>query len=137
MEKSKLDHIGIAVSSIEERLQFYEEILGLRVEQTETVLSEKVKTAFLDISGIHLELLEATADDSPIAKSILKRGQGIHHICFAVPDVQNAIDRCKDLGLRVIDDKPRPGAKGKLVAFIHPKSSGGILIELSQEAAVV
>ncbi len=127
-----MDHIGIAVNSIAERIKLYESVLGLAVEHVEDVPTEQVKTAFLSIGGTHLELLEPTSPDSAIAKSIAKRGEGVHHLCFEVADVQKAIDQCKADGLTVLDDKPRPGAKGKLVAFIHPKSAGGILIELSQ-----
>lgn len=130
---AKIDHIGIAVKNIDERVKFYEDVLGLTVGHREEVPTEKVKTAFLEIDGTHLELLEATSEESAIAKSIAKRGEGIHHICYDVPDVQTAIDQCKANGLTVLDETPRPGAKGKLVAFIHPKSTGGILVELSQD----
>ncbi|OQY27120.1 MAG: methylmalonyl-CoA epimerase [Candidatus Cloacimonetes bacterium 4572_55] len=128
----KIDHLGIAVKSIEERVKFYEHVLGLEIEHTEIVESEKVKAAFLNVGGTHIELLEPTSDDSAIAKSIAKRGEGIHHICYEVPDMQSAIDKCKAMGMRMLDKAPRPGAKGKLVAFIHPKSAGGILVELCQ-----
>ncbi len=132
--ETKLDHIGIAVANIDERVKFYENILGLSVEHTEVVESEKVKTAFLDVDGTHIELLESTDPDGPIGKYVTKRGEGIHHICYAVPDVKKALEECKKMGLRLINEEPKQGAKGKLVAFIHPKSTGGVLVELSQDA---
>ena len=133
--ETKIDHIGIAVTSIDERKQFYEKILNIKIEHTETVATEKVKTAFLNIGGTHVELLETTDPEGPIGKYIEKRGEGIHHICYQVKDIQSALDECKNLGLKLIDDKPKQGAKGKLVAFIHPKSAGGVLVELCQETA--
>lgn len=132
--ETKVDHIGIAVENIEERVQFYENILNVKVEHTEVVESEKVKTAFLNIGGTHVELLESTEPDGPIGQYVAKRGEGIHHICYAVPDVKKALEECQKMGLRLIHEEPKQGAKGKLIAFIHPKSTGGVLVELSQDA---
>jgi methylmalonyl-CoA/ethylmalonyl-CoA epimerase len=125
-----IDHLGIAVSSLEETVPIYEKALGLTCEKIEEVASQKVKTAFFDVGGTHIELLEPTSDDSPIAKFIAKNGEGIHHIAFATGDVPAALAQAKEAGVRLINEKPVPGAGGKQVAFLHPKSMRGVLTEL-------
>lgn len=128
----KVDHIGIAVSNLEEALKLYTDVLGLNLADTEIVEEQKVKVAFLPIGDTEIELLEPTDPDSPIAKFIEKRGQGIQHIAFRVDDIEKAIKEMKDKGMRMIDEKPRYGAGGANIAFIHPKSTQGVLIELSE-----
>ena len=129
-----VDHIGIAVPNIEEALKFWAKGLGIEVAHAEEVPSQKVKTAFLPVGETNVELLEPTSEDSPIAKALEKRGPGIHHICFQVEDIHAALAHMKEQGGRLIDEQPRPGAHGMLVAFVHPKSTGGVLVELSQKA---
>lgn len=128
----KIDHIGIAVKNIEESLKFYENVLGLKSSGTEVVEEQKVKVAFLPTGDSEIELLEATSDDSPIAKYIEKNGEGVQHIAYRVDDVEVAIAEMKEQGLRMIDEKPRYGAGGAKIAFCHPKSTGGVLVELCQ-----
>jgi methylmalonyl-CoA/ethylmalonyl-CoA epimerase len=130
--KAVLDHIGIAVSNIDEALAFYRDALGLDVEAPEEVASQSVRAHFIGTGQTALELLEATADDSPIAKFLGKRGPGLHHITLRVEDIRAALDLLKTRGVRLIDDSPRPGAHGSLVAFIHPSSAHGVLVELKQ-----
>lgn len=130
----KIDHIGIAVKSLEESVPFYEKALGLKCEHIEVVESQKVKTAFFDVGGVHLELLEPTSPDSAIAKFIEKKGEGIQHIAFASTEIQNDLDKAKDAGVQLINATPMPGANGKQVAFLHPKSTFGVLTELCQGA---
>jgi methylmalonyl-CoA/ethylmalonyl-CoA epimerase len=140
--KATLDHIGIAVSSLDDALAFYRDALGLEVEPPEEVPSERVRAYFIPVGesadqgtgthGVALELLEATADDSAIAKFVAKRGPGIHHITLRVEDIVAALAQLKTRGVRLIDETPRPGAHGALVAFIHPASAHGVLIELKQ-----
>ena len=132
MECKKIDHIGIAVNSIEERLKFYEDMLGLHLEGVETVESQKVKTAFIPCGESELELLESTADDSAIAKFIEKNGEGIQHIAIQVDDIEKALSELREKGVRLIDETPRIGAGGASIAFIHPKATGGVLLELCQ-----
>ena len=130
-----VDHIGIAVSNIDEALAFYRDALGLHVDDIEDVPSERVRTHFITpaaTSGTALELLEATDNESPIAKSVAKRGPGLHHITLRVKDIRQALERLKSRGVRVIGDAPRPGAHGSLVAFVHPSSAHGVLVELKQ-----
>jgi len=128
----KIDHLGIAVESLEESLRFYRDSLGLECEEFETVEDQKVRVAMLPIGESRVELLEATSDDSPIAKFLKKRGPGIHHICVEVSDIRDKLNRLKSQGVRLIDEQPRPGAGGHLVAFVHPSSTHGVLIELTQ-----
>jgi methylmalonyl-CoA/ethylmalonyl-CoA epimerase len=128
----KLDHIGIAVRDLEEALAAYTEGLGLACTHRETVEDQQVNTAFLPVGETHLELLETISPDGPIGRFLEKRGEGIHHLCFAVPNIHEALRRCRDAGLRLIDETPRAGAHGMWVAFVHPKSTHGVLIELSQ-----
>ncbi|WP_080903509.1 methylmalonyl-CoA epimerase [Parabacteroides sp. Marseille-P3160] len=129
MNISHIEHLGIAVKSIEASLPYYEQILGLKCYSIEEVADQKVKTAFFKVGQTKIELLEATSEDSTIAKFIEKRGEGIHHIAFAVPNVQTALDEMAAKGVSLIDKAPRGGAEGLNIAFIHPKSSGGVLTE--------
>src|SRR5687768_17734028 len=128
---TKLDHIGIAVRSLERGAKIYE-TLGLTIGHTEVVETQKVKTAFLSVGDSNLELLEPTGPDSAIAKFIEKRGEGIHHICLRVDDIEAHLARLKAQGYRLINEAPVPGAHGCRVAFLHPAAGNGVLIELSQ-----
>ena len=129
---TKLDHIGIAVKSIDAATKIYED-LGLHVEHVETVATQKVRTAFLSAGDSNLELLEPTSADSTIAKYIEKRGEGIHHICLRVDDIEAHLARLKERGYRLINEAPVPGAHGCRVAFLHPAAGNGVLIELSEK----
>lgn len=132
----ELDHIGIAVESLEAGAQFYR-ALGFGAMEVEEVPSERVRVGFLRLrNACNVELLEATSDDSPIRKFLTKRGPGIHHICLRVPDVAVALARLKAKGIRLIDEAPKPGAHDCLVAFVHPAAAGGVLVELSQKKGV-
>jgi len=130
--KVTLDHIGIAVSNISEALAFYRDALGLEVEAPEEVPSQRVRAHFIPAGESAIELLEATAEDSPIAKYIARRGPGVHHITLRVDDISAALAQLKARGVRLIDETPRPGAHGSQVAFIHPSSAHGVLVELKQ-----
>jgi methylmalonyl-CoA/ethylmalonyl-CoA epimerase len=131
--KARLDHIGIAVSNIAEALAFYRDALGLEVDAPEDVASQRVRAHFIPAGEAALELLEATAEDSPIARYLGKRGPGLHHITLRVDDIHAALDQLKSRGVRLIDETPRPGAHGSLVAFIHPASAHGVLVELKED----
>ena len=126
----RVDHIGIAVLDLEEALLPYVEGLGLQVAHREEVETQGVRVAMLPVGETNIELLEPTSGDSPIAKFIERRGPGIHHIALAVDDIDAALARMREAGVRMIDDEPRPGAGGTRVAFAHPKSMGGVLVEL-------
>jgi len=128
----KIDHIGIAVRSIEEARTFYEEVLGLVCEGTEKVTSQKVRTAFFSVGEVHIELLEPTAPESPIAVFLEKRGEGIHHIAYATDGIDAQLARAADAGCRLINETPVEGAGGKRVAFLHPKSTHGVLTEFCE-----
>ena len=128
----RIDHLGIAVSSLEKALGFYEQQLGLKVSLRETVDQEKVKVAMLPAGDSRIELLEATGPDSVIAKFIEKRGEGLHHVAVKVPHLASIVTRLKANGARLLND-PRPGAGGHLYVFVHPSSTGGVLLELIQE----
>lgn len=130
MKLNKIEHIGIAVKSIEEALKYYENILGLKCYAIEEVQDQKVKTAFLKIGETKLELLEATSSESPIAKFIEKRGEGIHHIAFETDKIEETLNEIKNEGIRLIDETPRKGAEGLQIAFLHPKSTNGVLTEI-------
>ncbi len=132
MDINKIEHIGIAVKSIEESLKYYEGVLGLKCYAIEEVTEQRVKTAFLKVGDIKLELLEATSENSPIAKFIEKRGEGVQHIAFAVAGIENNLTEAKEKGIRLIDEKPRKGAEGLDIAFLHPKSTGGVLTEFCE-----
>jgi methylmalonyl-CoA/ethylmalonyl-CoA epimerase len=128
----KIDHLGIAVNSIAEGKQFWTDILGLTFEGEETVSTQKVTTAFFPVGESEIELLESTAPDGPIAKYIEKKGTGIQHIAFRVADIKAALQELKDAGVRLIDENPRPGAGGAKIAFLHPKATNGVLVELCE-----
>jgi methylmalonyl-CoA/ethylmalonyl-CoA epimerase len=130
--KATLDHIGIAVANLEEALRFYRDALGLEIEMPEEVPSQHVRAHFIPAGESALELLEATDAESPIAKYVARRGPGLHHITLRVDDIAAALARLKARGVRLIDEVPRPGAHGSLVAFIHPSSAHGVLVELKQ-----
>jgi methylmalonyl-CoA/ethylmalonyl-CoA epimerase len=130
--KATLDHIGIAVANLEEALRFYRDALGLEIEMPEEVPSQHVRAHFIPAGESALELLEATDAESPIAKYVARRGPGLHHITLRVDDIAAALARLKARGVRLIDEVPRPGAHGSLVAFIHPASAHGVLVELKQ-----
>jgi len=127
-----VDHIGIAVADLEEALKLYTETFGLELQGTEVVEEQKVKVAFLPIGDTEIELLESTDPEGPIAKFIEKRGQGIQHIALRVDDIDAALDEMRAEGIRLIDEKPRYGAGGARIAFLHPKATGGVLIELCE-----
>ncbi|RFZ84338.1 methylmalonyl-CoA epimerase [Mucilaginibacter terrenus] len=130
---NKIEHIGIAVNSITDTGSIYEKLLDTTVYKIEDVLTEGVKTAFLKSGPNKIELLQATTEDSPIAKFIAKKGEGIHHIAFAVDDIETEMARLKAEGFILLNDAPKPGADNKLVCFVHPKSAAGVLVELCQE----
>ncbi len=127
----KIDHVGIAVKSLEEAIKVWEG-LGLKVEEIEEVPDQKVRTAIIHVGESRIELLEPTADDSPIAKFIAKRGEGIHHIALGVDGIEEHLEKLKEAGYRLIDEKPRVGAGGAKIAFVHPKAVTGVLLELCQ-----
>ena len=128
-----IDHVGIAVSDLDAALTFYRDALGLEVEAPEEVASQRVRAHFIPAGESAIELLEGTADDSPITKYVARRGPGIHHLTLRVPDIRAALARLKEKGVRLIDDAPREGAHGSLVAFVHPSSAHGVLVELKQK----
>lgn len=128
----KIDHLGIAVEDLQEAVRLYRDILGLEYAGEEVVAEQKVKTAFFPLGESSIELLEPTSPDSPIAKFMEKKGAGIHHIALRVDDVAQAIAEMKAKGMRMIDEVPRNGAHGAKIAFIHPKSTPGVLVELCQ-----
>lgn len=130
MDLTHIEHIGIAVKSIEEALPFFEGVLGLKCYNIEEVADQKVKTAFLKVGQTKLELLEPTSDESPIAKFLEKRGEGIHHIAFAVESSTEALQEAEAKGVRLIDKQSRKGAEGLNIGFLHPKSCHGLLLEL-------
>jgi methylmalonyl-CoA/ethylmalonyl-CoA epimerase len=129
----KVDHVGIAVASLDEGLEFWHEALGMPLRGTETVATEGVKVAFLPVGESRVELLEASLADSPIGKFVAKRGGGIHHVTFQVEAIQPVLDRLKARGMPMLDDAPRPGASGSRVAFLHPRAAGGVLVELVEK----
>jgi len=133
MKIKHIDHIGIAVKSIEEGKRFFTDILGLKFEKTEVIEEQKVKTGFFPISDSELELLESTEPDGPVAKFIEARGQGVQHIAFRVENLDEALAELKEKGVRLIDQEPRKGAGGARIAFIHPKETSGVLVELCEK----
>jgi methylmalonyl-CoA/ethylmalonyl-CoA epimerase len=128
----KLEHIGIAVKSIDERLAVWQEVFGMTLLYVREVPDQKVKVAVLECSGVHIELLEALSEQSPVRSFIAKRGEGVHHLCFAVENIEHTLDMMKHQKVKLIDEVPRTGASGKKIAFIHPKDMGGVLIELTE-----
>ncbi|MFV0390080.1 MAG: methylmalonyl-CoA epimerase [Pyrinomonadaceae bacterium] len=129
----KINHLGIATPSIADSLKFWEDALGLKTVHTEEVPEQKVRVAMLPIGESRIELLEPTTEDSPVQKFIEKRGGGIHHIAVEVENISETLERLRAQGATLIDDEPRVGAEGCLIAFVHPKSTGGVLLELVQE----
>lgn len=132
MEITKINHLGIAVKSIEEGKKFWCDVMGLEFEGAETVEEQKVTTAFFPVGESEIELLESTAPDGPVAKFIEKKGQGFQHVAFQVADINAALAELKEKGIQLIDKEPRIGAGGAQIAFLHPKATGGILVELCQ-----
>jgi len=132
MIPTHIEHIGIAVANLTDAIAYYENVLGLKCYAIEEVSDQKVRTAFFQVGQTKLELLEATAEDSPIAKFIAKKGEGIHHIAFAVKNLQEKLLQVKDKGVQLIDHAPRKGAEGLNIAFLHPKSSFGVLTEFCE-----
>lgn len=130
----KIDHIGVATKGIEDALRFWEDALGLENVHTEVVEDQKVRVAMLPLGESRIELLEPTADDSPISKFLEKRGGGIHHIAVEVADIETSLAQLKAKGMRLIDESPRRGAGGCMVAFVHPSAANGVLLELVQPA---
>ena len=129
MQPTHIEHIGIAVNNLEESISYYETILGLKCYAVEEVTDQKVKTAFFMVGQTKIELLEATSDESPVAKFIDKKGPGIHHLAFAMDNVAEALKDAENKGIRLIDKTPRGGAEGLTIGFLHPKSTGGVLTE--------
>jgi methylmalonyl-CoA/ethylmalonyl-CoA epimerase len=129
----RLNHVGIAVRSLEEALAPYRDALGLQVSQIEEVVSEQVKVAFLPAGDTRIELLEPTGDASAIARFLSRRGEGVHHLCFEVDDIEAALARLRAAGVQLIDETPRPGAGGCRVAFVHPRGMAGVLVELLEK----
>jgi methylmalonyl-CoA/ethylmalonyl-CoA epimerase len=127
---TRIDHLGLAVRSLDAAIPYYENALGLRCEHREEVPSQKVRTAFFTVGDVHLELLEPTAPDSPIARFLEQHGEGVHHVAFATDAIEDQLRTAASAGVRLINEKPFPGAAGKLVAFLHPKSTHGVLTEL-------
>lgn len=128
----KISHIGVAVTSIDDAVPFYRDVLGMEFEGTEVVAEQKVKVAFLVVGESRIELLEPTAPDSPVAKFLDKNGPGVHHIAYEVADLEQRLAQLKAEGVRLIDESPRTGAHKTRIAFMHPKASGGVLTELCQ-----
>jgi methylmalonyl-CoA/ethylmalonyl-CoA epimerase len=132
MKPSHIEHIGIAVSNLENAISFYENVLGLTCYNIEEVPEQKVKTAFFMVGQTKIELLESTDPEGPIGKFIEKKGEGIHHIAFAVSDIEDQLAHAEKLGVKLIDTVPRKGAEGLDIAFLHPKSTAGVLMEFCE-----
>ena len=126
---TRIDHLGIAVRSLDETIPYYEKALGLKCEHREEVPSQKVRTAFFTVGEVHLELLEPTSPESPVAKFLEKNGEGVHHVAFASSDIRAQLGQAATAGCKLIHEQPFEGAAGKLVAFLHPKSTHGVLTE--------
>jgi methylmalonyl-CoA/ethylmalonyl-CoA epimerase len=133
MKPTHIEHIGIAVNSLSEAIPFYEKVLGLKCYSIEEVADQKVKTAFFKVGMTKIELLESTDPEGPIGKFIGKRGEGIHHIAFAVEDIEEKLREAEAAGIRLIDTEPRRGAEGLSIAFLHPRSTFGVLTELCED----
>jgi len=132
MEILKIDHLGIAVNSIDDGKNFWSEVMGLKFEGAETVEAQKVTTAFFPVGESEVELLESTSPDGPVAKFIDKKGTGFQHVAFRVANIEEALEELKEKGIQLIDQTPRIGAGGAKIAFLHPKATGGVLVELCQ-----
>jgi methylmalonyl-CoA/ethylmalonyl-CoA epimerase len=133
MKPSHIEHIGIAVSNLEEAISFYEKVLGLTCYNIEEVVDQKVRTAFFMVGQTKIELLESTDPEGPIGKFIQKKGAGLHHIAFSVEKIEEQLMHAADMGITLIDCKPRKGAEGLDIAFLHPKATSGVLIELCEK----
>ncbi len=133
MKISHIEHIGIAVKNLEESIKYYEDILGLECYGVEEVKEQKVRTAFFQVGQVKIELLESTDPEGPIGKFVEKRGQGVHHLAFATEDLENTLQELEGKGIQLIDKQPRKGAEGLDIAFLHPKSTGGVLTELCED----
>ncbi len=133
MKPSHIEHIGIAVKSLDESIKYYEEILGLKCYNIEEVKEQKVKTAFFKVGQTKIELLESTDPEGPIGKFIEKKGEGMHHMAFAVENIEEKLKEAEKKGVRLIDKTPRSGAEGLSIAFLHPKSTNGVLTELCED----
>jgi len=129
----EVEHIGIAVQGLEDAKKIYCDILGLELTGEKTLPERGVKVAFLETGNTKVELLEGIGEDSPVSKFVERKGPGVHHLCFEVEDIGRVMEELKKAGVRMIDETPRPGAEGKLVAFLHPKSASGVLIELTEK----
>jgi methylmalonyl-CoA/ethylmalonyl-CoA epimerase len=128
----RLDHIAVAVPNLEEAVQFYESALGLRLICIETVEEQGVRVAKLDVGNTHIELLEPLSPDTPVGRFLASRGAGLHHICLGVEDINEDLEKLKKKNIRLIDNEAKIGAEGAKIAFVHPKATGGVLMELSQ-----
>lgn len=133
MQVTRIDQIAIAVEDLDEALEFYERAFGLTADYRERVDSDGVEEAMLNVGGVYIQLLQATREDSPIAKYLAKNGPGLHHVGFGVDSVADALDHLRGEGVRLIDEAPRPGGGGHTVAFVHPKGTGGVLVELVED----
>jgi methylmalonyl-CoA/ethylmalonyl-CoA epimerase len=133
MKPTHIEHIGIAVKNLEESIKFYEEVLGLQCYNIEEVADQKVRTAFFQVGDTKIELLESTDPEGPIGKYVEKKGEGIHHIAYAVENIEDKLRHAQEQGVRLIDKKPRKGAEGLDIAFIHPKSTHGVLTEICED----
>ncbi|MCD4835083.1 MAG: methylmalonyl-CoA epimerase [Bacteroidales bacterium] len=133
MKPSHIEHIGIAVKNLDESIKYYEDVLGLECYNIEDVKDQKVKTAFFKVGDTKIELLESTDPEGPIGKFIEKKGEGIHHIAFAVDNIEEKLKHAEDKGVRLVDSSPRKGAEGLDIAFLHPKSTFGVLTELCED----
>jgi methylmalonyl-CoA/ethylmalonyl-CoA epimerase len=133
MKLKHIEHIGIAVNNLDESIRFYEDVLGLKCYAVEEVKDQRVKTAFFLIGQTKIELLESTDPEGPIGKFLEKKGEGVHHIAYAVEGIENALAVMEEKGVKLIDLKPRKGAEGLDIAFLHPKSTGGVLTELCEK----
>lgn len=132
MKLTHIEHIGIAVKNLESSIKFYEEVLGLKCYAIEEVKDQKVKTAFFMLGDTKIELLESTDPEGPIGKFIEKKGEGVHHLAFAVEGIENALSELSEKGVQLVDQQPRKGAEGLDIAFLHPRSTGGVLTELCE-----
>ena len=133
MIPTHIEHIGIAVKNLDDSINYYEKVLGLKCYKVEEVKDQKVKTAFFQVGQTKIELLESTDPDGPIGKFVEKRGEGLHHLAFAVNNIEGSLQQVKDQGVRLIDEKPRKGAEGLDIAFLHPKSTFGTLTEFCEK----
>lgn len=133
MNPTHIEHIGIAVSSLDSAISFYEKILGIKCYKIENVPDQKVRTAFFKVGQTKIELLESTDPEGPVGRFIEKKGEGLHHIAFAVSNIEDQLKHAQRMGVKLIDSNPRKGAEGLEIAFLHPKSASGVLIEICED----